>query len=43
MEERKWLIHKVLKLNKELREQLGEERIQFYAEVRDLEPGYYDT
>ena len=30
-------------LKKQLREQLGEERSQFYFEVRDLETGYYDT
>ena len=43
VEGRKQLIDESLKLNKQLREQLGEERTQFYAEVRKLETGYYDT
>ncbi len=43
VEGRKRLIDEILKLNKELREQLGEERTQFYAEVRELETGYYRT
>ena len=43
VEGRKWLIDEVLKLNKKLQKQLGEERTQFYAEVRDMGTGYYDT
>ena len=43
VEGRKWLIDEVLKLNKKLQKQLGEERTQFYAEVRELGTGYYDT
>ena len=43
VEGRKWLIDEILKLNKQLWEQLGEERTQFYAEVRKLETGYYHT
>ena len=37
------LIDEVTKLNKKLQEQLGKERTQFYAEVRELGTGYYDT
>ena len=40
---RKRLIDEVLKLNKKLREDLGEERTWFYAEVRKLDTGYYYT
>ena len=43
VEGRKWLIDEVIKLNKKLQKQLGEERTQFYAEVRELGTGYYDT
>ena len=43
VEGRKRLIDGILKLNKKLREQLGEERTQFYAEVQELETGYYYT
>ena len=43
VEGRKRLIDGILELNKKLREQLGEERTQFYAEVRELDTGYYHT
>ena len=43
VEGRKRLIDEILKLNKKLREQLGEERTQFYAEVQEPETGYYYT
>ena len=45
MEGRRWLIDKTLNLNKKLLEQIqmGEERAQFYAEVRESETGYYRT
>ncbi len=43
VEGRKWIIDEILKLNKKLREQLGDERTQFYAEVRELATGYYYT
>ena len=43
VEGRKRLIDGILELNKQLREQLGEERTQFYAEVRDPDTGYYNT
>ena len=43
VEGRKRIIDEILKLNKKLREQLGDERTQFYAEVRELETGYYHT
>ena len=43
VEGRKQLIDEINKLNKKLREQLGEERTQFYAEVRDPDTGYYNT
>ncbi len=43
VEGRKRLIDEILKLNKQLQQQLGKERTQFYAEVRELGTGYYDT
>ena len=43
IEGRKWLLDEILKLNKQLWEQLGEERTRFYAEVRELDTGYYHT
>ena len=43
VEGRQSLIDETLKLNKKLLEQMGEERIKFYAEVRELGTGYYDT
>ena len=43
VEGRKRLIDGILELNKQLREQLGEERTQFYAEVGDPDTGYYNT
>ena len=43
VEGRKQIIDEILKLNKQLREDLGEERTKFYAEVRELGTGYYDT
>ena len=43
VEGRKRLIDGILELNKKLREELGEERTQFYAEVRDPDTGYYNT
>lgn len=43
VEGRKRLIDETAKLKKQLREQLGEDRYKFYAEVRDLETGYYRT
>ena len=43
VEGRKRLIDGILKLNKKLQEQLGKERTQFYAEVRELGTGYYMT
>ena len=43
VEGRKRLIDGILKLNKKLREDLGEERAQFYAEVQEPETGYYYT
>ena len=43
VEGRKRLIDGILKLNRQLREELGEERTQFYAEVRDPDTGYYNT
>ena len=37
-------LDELMKLNRKLlQEQLGEERTRFYAEVRELETGYYDT
>ena len=43
VEGRKRLIDEVIKLHKQLREDLGIERTQFYAEVRELVSGYYYT
>ena len=43
VEGRKRLIDGILELNKKLREELGEERTQFYAEVGDPDTGYYNT
>ena len=43
VEGRKRLIDGILKLNKKLREDLREERAQFYAEVQEPETGYYYT
>ena len=43
VEGRKRLIDEVIKLHKQLREDLGLERTQFYAEVRELVSGYYYT
>lgn len=43
MEGRKRLIDETAKLKKQLREQLGEARYKFYAEVWDLKMGYYRT
>ena len=43
VEGRKRLIDGILELNKQLREDLGEERTQFYAEVGDPYTGYYNT
>ena len=43
VEGRKRLIDGILELNKQLREDLGEERTQFYAEVGDPDTGYYNT
>ena len=37
------LFDELMKLNRKLQEQLGEDRHKFYAEVRALETGYYDT
>ena len=36
-------LDELMKLNRKLQEQLGEDRHKFYAEVRELETGYYDT
>ena len=36
-------LDELMKLNRKLQEQLGEERTRFYAEVRELGTGYYDT
>ena len=43
VEGRNWIVDEVIKLNKQLRKDLGLERTQFYAEVRELVSGYYDT
>ena len=43
VEGRKWIAAEVIKLHKQLREDLGLKRTQFYTEVRDLETGYYHT
>ena len=43
VEGRLWLIDETLKLNNQLREDMGEERTLFYFEVRELGTGYYDT
>ena len=37
------LFDELMKLNRKLQEQLGEDRHKFYAEVRELGTGYYDT
>lgn len=43
VEGRLWLIDETLKLNNQLRKDMGEERTLFYFEVRELGTGYYDT
>ena len=43
IEGRKRYLDESIKLNNQLREQLGEARYRFFAEVRDLETGYYKT
>ena len=43
VEGRKWLIEETEKLNDRLLEQLGKDRFLFYAEVRKIETGYYNT
>lgn len=43
VEGRLWLIDELMKLNKKLQEQLGEDRDKSYAEVRELGTGYYHT
>ena len=43
VEGRKQIIDEILKLNKQMREDLGLERTQLYVEVRETETGYYDT
>ena len=43
VEGRKWIVAEVIKLHKQLRKDLGLERTQFYAEVREIVSGYYDT
>ena len=43
VEGRNWIVDEVIKLNKQLRKDLGLERTQFYAEVRERVSGYYDT
>lgn len=43
VEGRKRLNAKIDKLMDQLHKQLGEERYQFYVEVRDLDTGYYNT
>ena len=40
---RTWLKKETDKLNKQIQEQLGEERHRFYLEVSMYETGYYDT
>lgn len=43
VEGRKWLKKETDKLNKQIQEQLGEERYRFYLEVIEIATGYYDT
>ena len=43
VEGRNWIVDEVIKLHKQIREDMGLERAQFYAEVRGRVSGYYDT